>query len=295
MEELDAYFQLHQVATKEAITIAALHLRGMARDWWFKIYVSCYHENVKTCDEFTKGLLKKFYGSQCESSCSISSNTLHAREGNMKQTPLHISRGEENWNDDLLEARPPLYEGHSSICEVMEVLPSREDQGLGSLLDDEVISIINGEDEHKRTNNAIMLGGDPSPHGGERGAIYSMRGVLVSMQGIRRISTCGNHGTILKSFAATCGDCEMEEEEKDQQQGLIHPYLLWRIFAQGRETVYRSEERDKSVLLYIQSTSELDVSLYGGIPPGRPPDLELMRGILSFSSPLLDSEEVEKF
>ena len=33
--------------------------------------------------------------------------------------------------------------------------------------------------------------------------------------------------------------------------------------------------------------------LSSGKPPGRPPDLEWMRGILSFSSPLLDSEEVE--
>ena len=66
MEELDAYFQLHQVAAKEAITIAALHLRGMAHDWWFKIYVSCYHANVKTYDEFTKALVQIFDKEQCE-------------------------------------------------------------------------------------------------------------------------------------------------------------------------------------------------------------------------------------
>ena len=43
----------------------------------------------------------------------------------------------------------------------------------------------------------------------------------------------------------------------------------------------------------IQSTSDFDVSLHGGIPPGRPPDLELMRDILSLGSPLLDFGEVK--
>lgn len=85
----------------------------------------------------------------------------------------------------------------------------------------------------------------------------------------------------------------MEEEEKDQHQGMIHPYLFRGVFAQEKEIVLRSEERDKSVHSYIQSTSELDVSLCGGIPPGRSPDLELMRDILSYSSPLLDFREVK--
>lgn len=74
---------------------------------------------------------------------------------------------------------------------------------------------------------------------------------------------------------------------------MIHPYIFWRVFAQEKETIQCSEESDKSVLLYIQSTLDLDVSLYGGIPPRRPPDLELMRGISLFGSPLLDSREVE--
>ena len=106
---------------------------------------------------------------------------------------------------------------------------------------------------HDRIHNVVILEEDPSPHGDERGAIASMGGVLVSMQGIPSILTCGNHGTILDSFETTCGDCEMEEEEKDQHQGLIHPYLFRRVFSQGRETVDRSEEREKSVHSYMQS------------------------------------------
>ena len=80
----------------EAIGGATLQLKGMAHDCWFEDSVSYFHANVKTYDDLTKGLVKKFDGSQCESSCIITSNTLHALEGNMKQTPLHISKGEEN-------------------------------------------------------------------------------------------------------------------------------------------------------------------------------------------------------
>ena len=43
----------------------------------------------------------------------------------------------------------------------------------------------------------------------------------------------------------------------------------------------------------MQSISKHDVSLYGGIPPRRPLDLELMRGNMPFDSPLMDSGGVE--
>ena len=45
----------------------------------------------------------------------------------------------------------------------------------------------------------------------------------------------------------------------------------------------------------MQSTLDIDVSLHGGIPPGRPPDLQLMRDVLSLGSPLLDFGEVKSF
>ena len=100
----------------------------------------------------------------------------------MKQTPFHISEGDVKMYDGLLRERSRFYEGPSSIGEVMEVLPSRDDQDLGSPLDDEVISIIDGEDEHKRSNSVVPLVGDPSPHGGENGAIASIKGALMSLQ-----------------------------------------------------------------------------------------------------------------
>ena len=42
-----------------------------------------------------------------------------------------------------------------------------------------------------------------------------------------------------------------------------------------------------------QSTLDNNVSLHGGIPPGRPPDLELMEDILSLDSPILEFGEVK--
>ena len=87
-----------------------------------------------------------------------------------------------------------------------------------------------------------------------------MGGFLVSMQGIPSILTCGNHGTIPESYVAVIGDCEVEKEEKDQHQGLIHPYLFQKFFAQEKETVQCSEERKKLVHSYIQSISDQDVS-----------------------------------
>ena len=54
VEELDSYFQLHQVSEEEAIRGAVLHLKGMAHDWWFNDSTSFFHANVKTYVEFTK-------------------------------------------------------------------------------------------------------------------------------------------------------------------------------------------------------------------------------------------------
>ena len=164
----------------EAIGGAALQLKGMAHGWWFENSVSYCH--AKKYYEFTKGLVREFDKIHCETSCIKTSNTFHALEGTMKQTPFHIFEGDENMYDGLLRAISPLCEGHSSIYEYMEVLLSNDDQDLGSLLDDEVFSIIDGEDEHKRSNSVVPLVGDPSPHGGENGAIASIKGALMSLQ-----------------------------------------------------------------------------------------------------------------
>jgi len=242
VEELDAYFQLHQVAAKDAITIIALHLKGMAHDWWFKIPISCYHANIETYDEFTNTLVKIFDKTQCESSCVKfeRSNTLHELEENMKQTPLHISRGEENQDDDLLEARHPLYEGHSSICEGMKIFLSKENRNMRSLMEKEAYSHVGEEHVHRRIHSIVSLEGDPSPHGDDRGAISSIGGVLVSMQRILRDTTCGDLVTIHEHHVVALGDCVMDrgEEVKDQNsEGMrIHPHILRRVSSHRRGT-----------------------------------------------------------
>ena len=112
----------------------------------------------------------------------------------------------------------------------------------------------------------------------------------MSLQGVPNDSTCGNQNTILEQHASVFVDCEMEgEERKDQNQGMIQPYLFQEVSAQNKEILLHSEERKKSVHPYVQSTSDFDVSLHGGIPPRRPLDLELEGDILPFGSSLLYS------
>ena len=102
----------------EAFGGAALQLKGMIHDDWFQNYISCFHANERSYVEVTKIFSKGIDENQCEAWCDKTSNTLHVWKGTMKQRSFHLSRGGVNREDGLLEARPPLYEGNSSICEV---------------------------------------------------------------------------------------------------------------------------------------------------------------------------------
>ena len=78
-----------------------------------------------------------------------------------------------------------------------------------------------------------------------------------------------------------------------------HPSQFHKVKAKRRKAVLRREIKGKVAQPYVQSTVVIDVSLQRGIPPGRPPDISLMRGIMLWDSPLLDFREVnileEKF
>ena len=102
------------------------------------------------------------------------------------------------------------------------------------------------------TNSAVTLGGHPSPHGGEKGAIASTRGALVCLQGVPNIFACGNQGTIPEPYVEFYGDCEMEGEEKDQHGGMmgIHPYPFQELSTQERETALRRGEEQISPLIH---------------------------------------------
>ena len=189
----------------------------------------------------TKKLVRRFGIKHCKTSFvePKDSKPFHELERSILPTPLLISiEGDRNMHDALPRERSPLLEEPSSIDEDMEVPPSRVDQDQGSLIDDEAFSHINEEDEHRRANNIVPLGGDPSPHGDGRGSIASIRGALVSLQGVPNDLTCGNQGTIPEQHVLVFVDCE-KEEEKDQHQGMmsIHPYLFWEVSTQNKETV----------------------------------------------------------
>ena len=58
-------------------------------------------------------------------------------------------------------AKSPLHEEISSQEEDMEILPSKEDQDLRSLIDDEAFSTIEEEEEEA---NTVMKRAHPVPH-----------------------------------------------------------------------------------------------------------------------------------
>ena len=72
-----------------------------------------------------------------------------------------------------------------------------------------------------------------------------------------------------------------------------HPSLFQRANARKSQIDLCCKGRGKVAQPHEQSTLDIDVSLYGGIPPGRPPDLSSMREILSLDSSLLDFGEVK--
>ena len=48
------------MAEMEAIKVAALHLDGEAKDWWFHGMVTLEHSTVTTYAEFTRRLIERF-------------------------------------------------------------------------------------------------------------------------------------------------------------------------------------------------------------------------------------------
>ena len=72
-----------------------------------------------------------------------------------------------------------------------------------------------------------------------------------------------------------------------------HPSLFQRASAKRRQSVLHCGSKGKVSQPYVRSTLYIGVSLHGGIPPGRSPDLELIEDILSLDSPLLDFGEVK--
>ena len=65
---------------------------------------------------------------------------------------------------------------------------------------------------------------------------------------------------------------EGKEEGKHHLMRSTYPSLFHKFDAQRRQEGLCKEGKDKSVHTYTHPALCLDVSLHGGIPPGRPPD-----------------------
>ena len=66
-----------------------------------------------------------------------------------------------------------------------------------------------------------------------------------------------------------------ETMDQNPRMRRMHPCLFQGVCIHKKETDLCSTGRDTSVHSFIQSTSDFDVSLHGGIPLGRPPDWKM--------------------
>lgn len=143
VKELDNYVQQHQVSENEAIKVAVLHLEGKAYSWWLFEYFSLKNENTSTYAKFIRRIVERFDEKSYETP-SIESikpyqtKILHGLARSINSAPFQKTiEGEGNLYDTFPKAKSPLHEDISSQEEDMEIPPSKEDQYLRSLIDDE--------------------------------------------------------------------------------------------------------------------------------------------------------------
>ncbi len=62
----DTYFQLNPILEEEAIKFVALHLEGVAHEWWHHELVTLSHNHMTSYADFTKRLIDHFDGKDPE-------------------------------------------------------------------------------------------------------------------------------------------------------------------------------------------------------------------------------------
>ncbi len=62
----DSHFQLNPMPEEEAIKFAALHLEGVAHEWWHHGTITLGHDQIKTYEEFMERLIERFDGKDPE-------------------------------------------------------------------------------------------------------------------------------------------------------------------------------------------------------------------------------------
>jgi hypothetical protein len=60
VQKLDTYFQLNPMPEEEAIKYAAIHLDGLAHEWWHHGMVTMGHAHITSYVEFTERLIERF-------------------------------------------------------------------------------------------------------------------------------------------------------------------------------------------------------------------------------------------
>lgn len=60
VSKLDTFLNLRPMAEEDAIKFAALHLDGIAHDWWHHGMVTLQHDRITTYQEFIDRLVERF-------------------------------------------------------------------------------------------------------------------------------------------------------------------------------------------------------------------------------------------
>ena len=116
------------------------------------------------------------------------------------------------------------------------------------------------------------------PHEEEDGVLTPRRETLALLQGVPKNLTYGDHGTIHVQHMPSLSNGEILKIEEDKGEGkyhmmrIIHPSLFQKADAQIRKEDICKEGKDNFFHTHTHPALCLDVSLHGGIPPGRPPD-----------------------
>ena len=60
VQKLNMYFQLNPMPEEDAIKFAALHLEGLAHEWWNHGMITLGHNQITSYIDFTETLIERF-------------------------------------------------------------------------------------------------------------------------------------------------------------------------------------------------------------------------------------------
>ena len=267
MKELDSYLQLHHISEDEAIKVAVLHFRGKAHAWWIFEYCSLKNTNTSSYARFIETLVGRFDGKlpkTYDQEKLKRTKTLHVMEETIKFTPLQKTMG----GADILHYTFP---GARHPVHILE----QEGMGISFSQEDPTVEMLPIHIEEDEGNSVVTSRAHLVPHAEGGGAHAPIGGILVVLQEVPQDLIHGGPSTISEQH--DCATLQLEgggrQEEQHHLMRGTHPSLFQRASENRRQTVLHCESKGKVSQPYEQSTLDIDVSLYGGIPLGRPLDL----------------------